>query len=154
MFALPVATARLGARLGEAINKTLSNTCTKCTSWQNAIQPVDIISFCEDHANTDTGLGAALEGGRVWCPYEGDFAGVVRNAFLHHHSTSIVRLRSVADKLSVGSAPELLLSGLPADQNAFMLSWHQGTEAHQGSCRGHGHAVCIRKPRNTAIVPI
>ncbi len=114
---------------------------------KNAIQPADILNFCKNHANTDTGLGAALKGGGIWCPHEGNFADVVINAFLHYHSTPTVRLSSVADKIPVGSAPERFLSGLPADQNAFMLSWHQGTESHQG--RGYGHAVCIRKHPET-----
>lgn len=114
---------------------------------KNAIRPVDILNFCKNHAKTDNGLGAALTGGGIWCPHEGNFADVVINAFLHYHSTPTVRLSSVADKIPVGSAPERFLIGLPADQNAFILSWHQGNEAHQG--RGYGHAVCIRKHPGT-----
>ena len=84
-----------------------------------------------------------LKGGGIWGPHEGNFADVVINAFLHYHNTPTVGLSSVADKIPVGSAPERFLSGLPASQNAFRLSWHQGTEAHQG--RGYGHAVCVKK---------
>jgi len=114
---------------------------------KNAIQPLDILNFCKDHANTDTGLGAALRGGGTWCPHKGNFADVVINAFLHYHSTPAVRLSSVADKIPIGSTPERFLSGLPVDQNAFMLSWHQGTEPHQG--KEYGHAVCVRKHPKT-----
>jgi hypothetical protein len=32
---------------------------------KNAIQPVEILNFCKGHANTDTGLGAALRGGGI-----------------------------------------------------------------------------------------
>ncbi|DBA89329.1 TPA: hypothetical protein ACH3X2_004773 [Trebouxia sp. C0005] len=109
---------------------------------RNAVQPADILNFCKDHANTDTERGAVLKGGGIWGPHEGNFADVVINAFLHYHSTPTVGLSSVADKIPVGSARERFLSGLPASQNAFRLSWHQGTEAHQG--RGYGHAVCVK----------
>ena len=79
---------------------------------RNAIQPADILNFCKNHANTDTGLGAALTEGGVWCPHERNFADVVINAFLHDHSTPTVRLSSIADKTPVGSAPERFLSSL------------------------------------------
>lgn len=32
---------------------------------RNAIQPADILNFCKNHVNTDTGLGAALTEGGV-----------------------------------------------------------------------------------------
>jgi len=60
---------------------------------KNAIQPVEILNFCKGHANTDTGLGAALRGGGIWCPYEGNFADFVINAFLHYHSTTTVKTK-------------------------------------------------------------
>lgn len=34
---------------------------------KSAIRPVDILNDCKDHADTDTGLGAALKAGGVLC---------------------------------------------------------------------------------------
>lgn len=62
-----------------------------------AIQPTDILNFCNSHAERDTRLGAALKGEGLWTPHEGNFADVTTNAFLHHHSTPTVRLHSMTD---------------------------------------------------------
>ncbi len=110
-------------------------------------QPSDIVTFCKDHAKKDTRLRAALRGEGIWSPHEGNFADVVINAFLHYHSALAVKLCLVTDRIPTGLPAERFLSGLPADHDAFILSWHHGDEPHQD--RRYGHAVCIRKHPRT-----
>ena len=114
---------------------------------KTAIQPTDILNFCSSHAERDSSLGAALEGEGMWTPHEGNFADVTINAFLHYHTTPTVRLYSVANRVPIGSTADCFLSGLPADQDAFMLSWHQGTQLYEDV--RYGHAVCVRKHPRT-----
>ena len=64
---------------------------------RGAIQPADILNFCKNHVNTDTGLGAALTGGGVWCPHEGNFADDFINAFLH--TMSVTTVHPLSDQL-------------------------------------------------------
>ena len=110
---------------------------------RSATQPADILSFCEERAKEDTGLGRALKGSDTWSPTEGNFCDMVINAFLHYHSSPTVRLSSVADNIPMGSEETRFLSALPAGHDAFVLRWNCGSQPHEDTA--YGHAVCVRK---------
>ena len=65
-------------------------------------------------------LGGEGGGGLVWCAREGD---VVINAFLHYHSTPVVRLYSVTDCIPMRSTSDRFLG---AFLQTMMLSYRAG----------------------------
>ena len=106
-----------------------------------AVQPKDIINFCNEHKKKNTGLGNALKGSGTWSPSHGNCRDMVIDAFLQYQCTPTVRLCSVADSVPTSSDASRIMNGLPTEHNAFILRWHYGKALHQSQL--YGHALCV-----------
>ena len=110
---------------------------------RSIVTPQDMLHFCMQEIKSGTRLGGHLSASG-YDQKTGNLPTMAIQAWLHRHTQPEVRLINIKTNYIVPGKSEMeIISELPQELDAFILSWNKGTERYKSTqC---GHAMCVKR---------